>query len=45
MKIMNHFVEQGNTLIVIEHQLDIIRQADWTGLLIEVQRVNQQVAK
>ncbi|HAP15070.1 MAG TPA: daunorubicin resistance protein DrrC, partial [Lactococcus sp.] len=29
MKIMNHFVEQGNTLIVIEHQLDIIRQADW----------------
>ena len=29
MKIMNHFVEQGNTLVVIEHQLDIIRQADW----------------
>ncbi len=29
MKIMNHFVEQGNTLVVIEHQLDIMRQADW----------------
>lgn len=29
MKIMNHFVDQGNTLVVIEHQLDIIRQADW----------------
>ena len=29
MKIMNHFVDSGNTLIVIEHQLDIIRQADW----------------
>lgn len=29
MKLMNHFVEQGNTLVVIEHQLDIIRQADW----------------
>ncbi len=29
MKIMNHFVEQGNTLVVIEHHLDIIRQADW----------------
>ncbi|MFV0556519.1 MAG: ATP-binding cassette domain-containing protein [Lactovum sp.] len=27
--IMNHFVDNGNTLIVIEHQLDIIRQADW----------------
>lgn len=29
MKIMKHFVDQGNTLVVIEHQLDIIRQADW----------------
>ena len=29
MKIMNHFVEQGNTLVVIEHHLAIIRPADW----------------
>lgn len=29
MKIMNHLVEQGNTVIVIEHHVDIIRQADW----------------
>lgn len=29
MKIMNHFVEQGNTLVVIEHHLEIIRPADW----------------
>ncbi|MEG0907233.1 MAG: hypothetical protein RSE08_05745 [Lactococcus sp.] len=29
MKIMNHFVEQGNTLVVIKHHLEIIRPADW----------------
>ncbi|HEY8893874.1 MAG TPA: ATP-binding cassette domain-containing protein, partial [Niastella sp.] len=29
MKILNKLVDQGNTLIVIEHNLDIISQADW----------------
>ncbi|MCB5954708.1 ATP-binding cassette domain-containing protein [Enterococcus sp. CWB-B31] len=29
MKIMNHLVDQGNTVVVIEHHVDIIRQADW----------------
>ncbi|MGM0123108.1 excinuclease ABC subunit A [Enterococcus sp. AZ194] len=29
MRIMNHLVEKGNTVIVIEHHVDIIRQADW----------------
>lgn len=29
MKILNKLVAQGNTLIVIEHNLDIISQADW----------------
>lgn len=29
MKILNKFVDTGNTLIVIEHNLDIISQADW----------------
>jgi len=29
MMIMNHLVDQGNTVIVIEHHIDIIRQADW----------------
>lgn len=29
MEIMNHLVDQGNTVIVIEHHVDIIRQADW----------------
>lgn len=26
---MNTLVEKGNTVIVIEHNLDIIRSADW----------------
>lgn len=26
---MNRLVEGGNTVIVIEHNLDVIRQADW----------------
>lgn len=29
MRILNKLVDQGNTLIVIEHNLDIISQADW----------------
>ncbi|KAA8476277.1 excinuclease ABC A subunit [Arcticibacter tournemirensis] len=29
MAILNRMVESGNTLIVIEHNLDIISQADW----------------
>ncbi|MEO8403651.1 MAG: excinuclease ABC subunit UvrA [Chitinophagaceae bacterium] len=29
MKILNRLIEHGNTLIVIEHNLDIIAQADW----------------
>ncbi|MGC6768687.1 ATP-binding cassette domain-containing protein [Enterococcus sp. LJL51] len=29
MEIMNHLVDQGNTVVVIEHHVDIIRQADW----------------
>ncbi|MGF7059897.1 ATP-binding cassette domain-containing protein [Brassicibacter mesophilus] len=29
IKIMNSLVEQGSTLIVIEHDLNIISQADW----------------
>jgi excinuclease ABC A subunit len=27
--IINRLVEQGNTVIVIEHNMDVIRQADW----------------
>jgi excinuclease UvrABC ATPase subunit len=29
LKILNHLVEQGSTVIVIEHNLDVISQADW----------------
>ncbi|WML32934.1 excinuclease ABC subunit UvrA [Clostridium sp. OS1-26] len=29
IRIMNRIVSQGNTLIVIEHNLDIMSQADW----------------
>lgn len=29
IKIMNRLVDQGSTVIVIEHNLDIISQADW----------------
>ncbi|MDR9854006.1 excinuclease ABC subunit UvrA [Paenibacillus sp. VCA1] len=29
MRTLNRLTDQGSTLIVIEHQLDLIRQADW----------------
>lgn len=29
LDIMNRIVDSGNTVIVIEHNLDVIRQADW----------------
>ena len=29
LTILNRLVDQGNTVIVIEHQLDVIRNADW----------------
>lgn len=29
LEIMNRLVDQGNTVIVIEHHTDIIKQADW----------------
>ena len=29
MEIMNRLVDKGNTVIVIEHNLDVISQADW----------------
>jgi excinuclease UvrABC ATPase subunit len=29
MKIINQLVDTGNTVVLIEHHLDVIRQADW----------------
>jgi excinuclease UvrABC ATPase subunit len=29
LEIMNRLVDSGNTVIVIEHNIDVIRQADW----------------
>ena len=29
MSVLNRLVEKGNTVIVIEHNLDVIKQADW----------------
>jgi excinuclease UvrABC ATPase subunit len=27
--VLQRLVEQGNTVVVIEHQLDVIKNADW----------------
>ena len=29
LAVLNSLVEQGNTVIVIEHNLDVIKTADW----------------
>lgn len=29
LEVMNRLVDSGNTVIVIEHNLDVIRNADW----------------
>jgi len=29
LDVLNHLVELGNTVIIIEHHLDVIKQADW----------------
>lgn len=29
MNVLNRLVEKGNTVVVIEHNLDVIKQADW----------------
>ena len=29
LEVLHHLVEQGNTAVVIEHNLDVIRSADW----------------
>lgn len=29
MEVLNHMVDSGNTLIVIEHNMDVIAQGDW----------------
>ena len=29
MQVLNRLVDRGNTVIIIEHNLDVIRQADW----------------
>ena len=29
MQVLQQLVDRGNTVIIIEHNLDVIRQADW----------------
>ena len=29
MKLFNSLVDRGNTVIIIEHNLDVIKQTDW----------------
>lgn len=29
LEVLNHLIDRGNTVIVIEHQIDVIKTADW----------------
>ncbi|BCL62294.1 hypothetical protein DGMP_29870 [Desulfomarina profundi] len=29
MNVLNRLVDQGNTVVVIEHNLDVVKTADW----------------
>jgi excinuclease ABC subunit A len=29
LEVLNRLVEQGNTVVIIEHNLDVIKTADW----------------
>ncbi|MDB2613638.1 excinuclease ABC subunit UvrA [Chlamydiales bacterium] len=29
LKVLHHFVDEGNTVVVIEHNMDVIKTADW----------------
>ena len=29
MEVLHKLVDKGNTIVVIEHNLDVIKQADW----------------
>ena len=31
LKVLHNFVEAGNTVLVVEHNLDVIKTADWLG--------------
>jgi len=54
MNVLNRLVDKGNTVIVIEHNMDVIKQADWIidigpeggrgGGMIVVQGTPEQVA-
>jgi excinuclease ABC subunit A len=54
MNVLNRLVEKGNTVIVIEHNMDVIKQADWVidigpeggrgGGMIVAQGTPEQVA-
>jgi len=34
MKLFNSLVDSGNTVIITEHNLDVIKQADWSLILV-----------
>ena len=54
MNVLNRLVDKGNTVIVIEHNMDVIKQADWiidigpeggrNGGMIVAQGTPEQVA-